>query len=223
MSALWLGFDGALGPFSAALIARDQGRPPRSAAAAGKDALERGLGVIDEVLGTTALAQLEGIGVGTGPGAFTGLRIALSYATGLALAARLPLVGISSFDALEPAIVELPSATFVAGRVGVVCVRLRTEAGEFRACGPYEHVADALAGRIGVGSTLVSYGAAEGVSPALGERGIAVRRIDTARENPAFAIARRALAVAPPDRSRSVQADYGEEHYASRAESPAAS
>ncbi|MDQ2857028.1 MAG: tRNA (adenosine(37)-N6)-threonylcarbamoyltransferase complex dimerization subunit type 1 TsaB [Candidatus Eremiobacteraeota bacterium] len=222
MSVLWLGIDGALGPFSAALVARDDAGPPRSAAAAGKDALERGLGVIAEVLGTTALAELEGIAVGTGPGAFTGLRIALSYAKGLALAARLPLVGISSFDALEPAVVEWPSATFVQGRVGVVCVRLRTEAGEVRACGPYERVADEIAARIHAGSTLVSYGAAEGVTPALGERDITVLHIETAREVPASTIAHRAFAVAPADRPHSVQADYGEEHYASRAEFPAA-
>ncbi len=48
----------------------------------------------------TAPATLGGIVVGTGPGAFTGLRVGLATAKGLAHALRLPIVGISTAEAL---------------------------------------------------------------------------------------------------------------------------
>lgn len=44
--------------------------------------------------------DLAGIVVGTGPGAFTGLRVGLATAKGLAHAARIPLVGVSTAEAL---------------------------------------------------------------------------------------------------------------------------
>jgi tRNA threonylcarbamoyladenosine biosynthesis protein TsaB len=45
-------------------------------------------------------ADLHGIGIDLGPGSFTGLRIGLAAAKGLALAADLPLLGVNSLDAL---------------------------------------------------------------------------------------------------------------------------
>ena len=45
-------------------------------------------------------AQLSGVGVATGPGSFTGLRIGMSVAKGFALACKLPVVGIPSLDVL---------------------------------------------------------------------------------------------------------------------------
>ena len=60
------------------------------------------LRLCDEVLratGTT-VSDLAGIACGAGPGSFTGLRVGLSVAKGLALADRIPLVLVSSLDAL---------------------------------------------------------------------------------------------------------------------------
>ena len=45
--------------------------------------------------------DLDAIGVGIGPGNFTGIRIAVSAARGLAFGLSVPAVGVSAFDALR--------------------------------------------------------------------------------------------------------------------------
>jgi tRNA threonylcarbamoyladenosine biosynthesis protein TsaB len=69
-------------------------------------------------LGVTANA-LGAVGVATGPGSFTGLRVGLALAKGLAMARGLPLVGIPTLDFLAAAqpLLEIPlAATLRAGR-----------------------------------------------------------------------------------------------------------
>jgi tRNA threonylcarbamoyl adenosine modification protein YeaZ len=48
-------------------------------------------------------ADLSAIGVGTGPGNFTGIRISVSAARGLALGLDIPAIGVSTFEAIQTA------------------------------------------------------------------------------------------------------------------------
>ncbi|MGZ8513994.1 MAG: tRNA (adenosine(37)-N6)-threonylcarbamoyltransferase complex dimerization subunit type 1 TsaB, partial [Candidatus Limnocylindrales bacterium] len=45
-------------------------------------------------------SRLSGIVVGTGPGAFTGLRVGIATAKAIAFALRVPMIGVSSLDLL---------------------------------------------------------------------------------------------------------------------------
>lgn len=76
---------------------------------------ERLLPMLEEMLAEAGVAwkALDGIAVATGPGNFTGLRLAVAAARGLALALGIPAVGVSLFEALSaglpgPVLVVLP-------------------------------------------------------------------------------------------------------------------
>jgi len=78
---------------------------------------ELALPMIDAVLAEAglALADLDGIAYGAGPGAFTGLRIACGVTQGLALALGLPVVGVGTLLALsEEAAGDARAASVVA-------------------------------------------------------------------------------------------------------------
>jgi tRNA threonylcarbamoyladenosine biosynthesis protein TsaB len=57
---------------------------------------------VDEVLDTAGVGfnDLSAIAVARGPGSFTGLRVGVSYAKGIAAAGKIAIVGVSSLDAL---------------------------------------------------------------------------------------------------------------------------
>ncbi len=57
---------------------------------------------IDDVMAKAGIdwPQVEGVAVGLGPGSFTGLRIGMATARGLVASAGVPLLGVSTLDAL---------------------------------------------------------------------------------------------------------------------------
>jgi tRNA threonylcarbamoyladenosine biosynthesis protein TsaB len=77
----------------------------RLAAAATRSSVSHGLALpaaVEEVLESAgaSLSDLAAIAVAIGPGSFTGLRVGLSYAKGVAAARKISIVGVSSLDAL---------------------------------------------------------------------------------------------------------------------------
>ncbi len=96
-----LALDTCLGACSVAVCDED------SALAAASEAMTRGhqerlAPMVREVMAKAGLdfAQLDRIGVTVGPGSFTGLRVGLAFAKGLALALDRPCVGVSVLEAL---------------------------------------------------------------------------------------------------------------------------
>jgi tRNA threonylcarbamoyladenosine biosynthesis protein TsaB len=89
------------------------------------------------------LAGLDGLVVNIGPGAFTGVRVGLALAQGLALASDLPLVGCNTFEALVALVPEW---------VGMVCPVIEARKGEVYAAvyrqhkGIYQEVVPGMVG-----------------------------------------------------------------------------
>lgn len=203
-----LGLDSARGGFSAA-VARD-GEPLASISLEGQVALEQGLSAIATVLRQAGVAprSLDRIGVGIGPGSFTGVRIAISYAKSLAQGWGVPLAGVNSFDAAEAGMqLEDPVLTVIRGRKGVVSARLRAAGDTLRASGYIGDVLSELGHPSGV---LTVLGDAEDVLPGLAERGWSVQTFEPVIEPSALAVAVLAARRDPARSLHEIRADYGE-------------
>ena len=99
--ALTLAFDTSAAHCAAALL---QGE---SVLASGEEPMARGqaerlMPMLEEMLAAAGLGwrDLAALGVGIGPGNFTGVRIAVSAARGLALGLGIPAIGVSTLDAM---------------------------------------------------------------------------------------------------------------------------
>ncbi len=81
------------------------------------------------------LSDLDGIGVGLGPGSFTGLRVGLAAGKGLAYALKVPLAGVSSFAALAQQFISpggMVAVTADARRGRLYAALYRREGGELQ-------------------------------------------------------------------------------------------
>ncbi len=74
----------------------------RSVLDIGKGHAERLMGTVAEALAAAGLvyADLDRIGVSVGPGSFTGVRVGVATARGLALALKIPAAGVSTLEAI---------------------------------------------------------------------------------------------------------------------------
>ena len=96
-----LGFDTATTTCSAALRTRGEVAAHRRSEGDGRHA-ETLVPMLREVAaeGGATLAEVDAFAVTVGPGSFTGIRIGLAAARGLALAGKRPLIGLSTLEVL---------------------------------------------------------------------------------------------------------------------------
>jgi tRNA threonylcarbamoyladenosine biosynthesis protein TsaB len=98
-------------------------------------------------------ADLELVAAGRGPGSYTGLRIALASARGIARGADAPLVGVSTLRALGEPLGERPAAAIIDARRGEAFIAVYRGAQTLeapRVCAPEQLAATALRGGPGV-------------------------------------------------------------------------
>ena len=75
-----------------------------------------------------APGDLSAIAVAIGPGSYTGLRVGLALAKGIALAQKLPLVGVPTLDIVAAAVCRLETDLVVVAQAG----RTRLWAGQYQ-------------------------------------------------------------------------------------------
>jgi tRNA threonylcarbamoyladenosine biosynthesis protein TsaB len=164
----------AAGAACSAAVWRDGQVAARRFAAMGRGQSEHLLPMIEAVMAEAAVdyEALEAVAVTVGPGGFTGVRIGLAAARGLALAWRTPLIGISNFAAVAAAV---PVAEGTGRTLAVVLDSKRHESyvqafapigdGPARPLGPGAAVApDELDAWLPAGPVLL---AGDGLQPAL--------------------------------------------------------
>ncbi|MGV6848707.1 MAG: tRNA (adenosine(37)-N6)-threonylcarbamoyltransferase complex dimerization subunit type 1 TsaB [Marinibacterium sp.] len=110
-----LAFDTS-GPYCAAALWRDGQILSSRSEDMTRGQAERLMSLLETVLSEAkeGYRDLDAIGVGTGPGNYTGLRVGVSAARGLALGLGIPAYGVAGFDAVRhaqkcPVAVVLPA------------------------------------------------------------------------------------------------------------------
>lgn len=103
MTSLLLAIDTAFERCSAGIMDLSSGALlARAEPEIGKGHAERLMGIVDDVLAEASAGyqDIARIAVTVGPGSFTGLRVGVSAARGLALALGVPAVGVTTLEAL---------------------------------------------------------------------------------------------------------------------------
>ena len=130
---LILAFDTSAAHCAAALLlgSQNDGRVWLKTEAMEKGQAERLMPLISDLLAEAGvvLADVTAIGVGTGPGNFTGVRIAVAAARGLALGLGVPAIGVTRLEALAYGL-QRPITVIEDARRGEVYVQ------RFEASGP---------------------------------------------------------------------------------------
>lgn len=125
------------------------------------------LPMLDELLGAArlAIADLQAVAFGAGPGSFTGLRIACGVAQGIAFARGLPVCGVSSLEAMAEECGAPRVVTSLDARMGeVYYAALEKQGARWREVIAAQCVAPAAAPRppgegwVGCGSGFAAYG-----------------------------------------------------------------
>lgn len=123
--------------------------------------------VADVLEGQDGLTRDDVLAVTIGPGSFTGLRIALSFAKGLAFAGGQRLIGVPTLDALAVTAPAVPGRLCAAldarKREVYAAIYERTDGRLVRVGGPWAIAADRLVGAVGrpctfIGNAVESYG-----------------------------------------------------------------
>jgi len=117
MSDLILAFDTAAAHCAAALLSGDKVIAERVEPML-KGQAERLFPLLEEVLAEAGAGwrDLAALGVGIGPGNFTGVRISVAAARGLALSLGVPAVGVSTLEAMVHGIEGVATASLDAKR-----------------------------------------------------------------------------------------------------------
>lgn len=97
-----LAIDTAANFCAACIFDRNAGEQGRAVLDLGKGHAEHLMGVIADALKAAGMTyqDIDGIVVSVGPGSFTGVRVGVSAARGLALALNVPAVGVSTLEGL---------------------------------------------------------------------------------------------------------------------------
>ena len=114
-----LAIDTALEACSAAVLDPDSGITASESLAMTRGHAETLMPLIARVMNGAGIefAQLDRIAVTTGPGSFTGLRVGISAARGIALAAGKPAVGLSTLAALAAPLIATDDGTQVVAAI----------------------------------------------------------------------------------------------------------
>jgi len=202
-----LSIDGASGALSCAVRSADTVQAHTRIAAG--ETLESGLDAIRQTLdraGTPGRA-LDLIVVCTGPGSFTSLRIAISYAKSLAQGWKKPLVGYNTFDVLELGCSIVPRLAVICAREGIISARLTLAGEQLRESGPTAAVCEWATEHAPQPELTVS-GGPKDVLAALGERGKFVHILEP--PPPALALAALAQTRVDAGSPHEIRPDYGE-------------
>lgn len=172
-SRIWLGIDTSTRNLGLALLGEDGGLRVVFDDS-GEQHSRRLIPMLEELTGgREAMRSICEVAVNTGPGSFTGLRVGIAAARGLAAALEIPLRGVDSFDAhaasgklatgLVVVLLNVSRGEVAAGCRGIQPDGQISSVGE-DLCGRPEVLAEALSKRLGEVGFWLAGDAAEGLA-----------------------------------------------------------